>query len=492
MSLPTTIAVLALAVVLTAAATPPNGDPGRFMAQAWTTEDGLPQSSVNDLVQTSDGYLWIATFGGLARFDGVEFESFGTARHTDLPSNRILSLVDAEDGTLWVGTEMSGIVFLKDGVFHTFEPPDGLGLQGVAEIHIGPSGTIWIGTAYDLLRLRPNGDFKRFTIDDGLAQPPVYTVLEETDGTVWLGGQGGVSVLRENHIESVTHAGNPVSWVQAILRSRSGELLVGAAEGLFRLLPGRELEPKPLPDNPNLQEVSALLEDRDGGLWIGTLRHGLFLSVKGSLRNIGLEAGHTFNDTTALFEDAEGTLWVGTSADGLFQLNPCKFSSVGGAPLNVSTTSITDDGRGGLWIGTNCHGLAHLESGEITILGEPQGLATNCIWSVLRSQNGDLYIGTFNDGLYRLRDSILEILDGPATSGSEISIRALDEAADGSLLVGTNDGAFRFDPATSTFTPIDGTADLLVYFITQDQEDRLWLGTHTGLHIVSGQRHDIW
>ena len=81
----------------------PGGDP--FLQTVWTTEDGLPQNSVNDIIQGRDGYLWLATFGGLARFDGVRFKIFNSGNTPGLLSNRILSLHEDRDGTIWLTSQ---------------------------------------------------------------------------------------------------------------------------------------------------------------------------------------------------------------------------------------------------------------------------------------------------------------------------------------------------------------------------------------------------
>jgi len=467
------------------------GRTDRFIAKTWTTEDGLPQNSINDIVQTSDGYLWIATYGGLARFDGVDFETFGVARNPGLPSNRTLSLLETRDGVLWVGTERSGAAFLESGVFHPFEPPDGLGLNGVARIYEGPSGTLWIGTAEDLLRLRPDGEFERFTTEDGLVQPPVYSVLEEADGTVWVGSQEGLSVLREDRFETVGSAGIEITLVRAIHRSKSGDLWIAASEGLFLHSTGSGLERAPLGNDRHLLEVRCIIEDRAGNLWIA-LNEGLYRIVNGDLQDIGSGTGISAMDVTALLEDIEGTIWVGTSSAGLYQLNPAKFTSFGGkgSPLDVSTVPIVDDGGEGFWIGTNCEGLIHLRQGEVTILKQDDPSIANCFWSLLQSRTGDLYIGTHGDGLYRLRGTNLEALGGPSTP--ENVVRALYETTEGHILIGTASGVFRFEPLTSSFSPIEGTAGLVVFFITERDDGALWLGTNTGLHVLSGREHTIW
>jgi ligand-binding sensor domain-containing protein len=89
-----------------------SGDPTRYRFNVWTTENGLPQNSVRAILQTRDGYLWLATLDGLVRFDGVRFTIFNTMNSSGLKSNRIARLFEDDDGTLWVGTEDGGIALL--------------------------------------------------------------------------------------------------------------------------------------------------------------------------------------------------------------------------------------------------------------------------------------------------------------------------------------------------------------------------------------------
>ena len=106
----------ALALVLapvTAAATAPGLDPGKAVTQysvdLWTTANGLPQNTLTSIVQTADGYLWIASFGGLTRFDGARFETFDRANTPQLRNSGIHTLWPDPDGALWVGTNGGGL-----------------------------------------------------------------------------------------------------------------------------------------------------------------------------------------------------------------------------------------------------------------------------------------------------------------------------------------------------------------------------------------------
>jgi len=102
-------------------------DPQKTIAQyaheVWTTKNGLPEADVMAILQTRDGYVWVGSEEGLARFDGVTFTVFDH-RNSPLPNNRIQALTEAPDGSLWIGTE-SGLARLKDGQFSTFPTQDG-------------------------------------------------------------------------------------------------------------------------------------------------------------------------------------------------------------------------------------------------------------------------------------------------------------------------------------------------------------------------------
>ncbi len=91
-----------------------------YLHTVWTTEDGLPQNSINDIVQTRDGYLWLTTFGGLVRFDGITFRVFDMAHAEGLASNRLMRLYEDRSGALWMSHERGEITRYQDGFFTSY------------------------------------------------------------------------------------------------------------------------------------------------------------------------------------------------------------------------------------------------------------------------------------------------------------------------------------------------------------------------------------
>src|SRR4030095_9755685 len=118
---------------------------GNYLHNQWTTEHGLPQNDVK-VLQTRDGYLWLGTHGGLARFDGLRFTIFDTGNTPSLRSNRILTLSEDHAGTLWVGTQNGGLTSYSQGTFKTYTTRDGLPDDSVYDVLPDRQGTLWIST----------------------------------------------------------------------------------------------------------------------------------------------------------------------------------------------------------------------------------------------------------------------------------------------------------------------------------------------------------
>src|SRR5260221_9188730 len=231
-------------------------DPGRALTQArlsvWTNESGLPQATINAIVQTTDGYLWMGTEEGLVRFDGVRFVVNDRQNAPALRSPFVSSLYEAAGGTLWIGTYGGGAARLRNGRVQAFQP-EVLGTDRIREFHTTPDGAIYIPTAGGGI-IRIDGEkVTRFTTRDGLPSDRIWTMAEDGNGGFWV----------------ATHGGGVVHWRDGTAHER-----ITTREGL-----------------PN-DVARALLLDRDGTLWIGTDGGGLAASRGGALvRTLRLRVG---------------------------------------------------------------------------------------------------------------------------------------------------------------------------------------------------------
>src|SRR5262245_25201651 len=138
--------LVASLLLLSALASVEESGPG-YLVDTWTAEEGLPQNSVQAILQPRDGYLWLGTYKGVARFDGIRFVP--VASLTDLP---VVLLYEARDGAVWIGTDAAGIARWKDGETRTYSPSSGA-TGTVYTIAEDEKGQLWAGTSDGLAYL---------------------------------------------------------------------------------------------------------------------------------------------------------------------------------------------------------------------------------------------------------------------------------------------------------------------------------------------------
>jgi ligand-binding sensor domain-containing protein len=120
--------------------------------ERFTVEDGLPQNIVRGIAQTPDGYLWIATLDGLARFDGVRFVLFEKNNTPGLVSNRFREMHAGRGGDLWLTNEIGGVTRYHDGVFRSYGMDRGIPISEVSALTVSESGDVWILSANRILQ----------------------------------------------------------------------------------------------------------------------------------------------------------------------------------------------------------------------------------------------------------------------------------------------------------------------------------------------------
>jgi ligand-binding sensor domain-containing protein len=465
-------------------------DPSRALDQysmdAWRTPEGLPQNTVLALRQTRDGYLWIGTEEGLARFDGLTFTTFDTS-NAPLPRNYIQSLYQARDGALWIGTYHGGVTRVAGGQFHTYTTRDGLAANGGSALAEAPDGSLWFGTLESgLCRLR-DGRCTVYRQADGLPDDRVRALLQARDGTLWIGTDGGLARLRAGRFTPILERdGVPSARVLALAEDGAGAIWVGTSVGLLRMHDGN-VTVHVKPDLPNVS-VRALHVDGAGTLWIGTegglsrYRGGRFDSVAE-----GERLGRTA--VTAIASDHEGSLWVGTEGEGLNLLKDGKVAIFGSADprWRPSITAVTGDGDGGLWLGASGGQVSRFQQGLVRILPSEEPLGRSQVRALQQDAEG-LWIGT-DQGLHLYRGGLFRSFS--ARDGLPAApVRAIRRDRHGTLWIGTDGGgvARRIGGRFVLSRERDGLAGDSVRFIHEDGKGRLWIGTYSGLSLFEDGR----
>ncbi|HYN42669.1 MAG TPA: two-component regulator propeller domain-containing protein [Thermoanaerobaculia bacterium] len=491
----------------------------QYRHEVWRTREGLPQSSAEALVQTRDGYLWIGTQEGLARFDGARFVVFDRASTPELRHNRILSLLEDRRGRLWIGTEGGGLTVLEEGSFRTFGRTDGLtadivralaedaegtlwigtdaGLQSrdersftawgasdgvpaaVRSLVVDAAGTLWAGTGQGLIRRSG----KRF-VSAGLGDP-VQSLYAAADGTILVGTPHGLRLLREGRVEALSPAdGLPGEVVNCALRDRRGTVWIGTSGGLARWISGHLSVFTPAQGLSN-GNVLALLEDREGTLWVGTQDGGLNKLSDSSFTPWGVREGLSADVAWAVFVDRDGAVWSGTDSAGVNVRRGDRVSTIGTADglAAPGVQAIWQHPDGSVWLGTRGGGVSIVRGGKVVrTIRKANGLASDSICAIEGTRDGSVFLGARGGGLTRLSP------DGSFARFSEKdgllngTVHALHEDRKGNLWIGTNGaGLFRFDAGRFTrFGRAQGLSIEIVNTIHEETDGTLWIGTYGG------------
>ncbi len=443
----------------------------RYHRDSWGAEEGLPQVTVDSMVQTDDGYLWFGTQEGLARFDGVRFEVFDRRNTEQLVTASISALAQGRDGSLWVGIMEGGLVRHRDGEFEAFDEEDGLPSRWILGMLVADDGVLWTGYEYGLTRY--DGD--RFTqIELPGDKIAVTNLAQTTDGTVWAGTRmHGLFRVTGDTVEAVSLDGlEPGIPISALYADADGSLWIGTeAAGVFHRV-GETTIHITTADGLTTHAVASLTGDRDGSLWIGTYSGGLCRLRGDDLQCQTQEQGLGADSVGALCEDHEGSLWVGTKSRGLLRLRDTTFSAFTTRDgLSYDSARAIVEGRDGIWIGTDV-GLNLLVDGQFVDFPKRQELASNPVMALHESADGALWMGTFQVGLSQLVDGRWS---PPVAELDHVTAIVDDE--DGALIIGSRAGLFRYGDGRVEEIPL-GLPHAHVKGLHRTRDGALWIATH--------------
>ena len=406
--------------------------------QSWSTEEGLPQNSVHSILQTHDGFLWIATEGGLARFDGVNFRVFAQANEPAFTSDDLCCLAEDTRNALWIGTS------------------DGL--------------------------LREAGNkFQRFGVSEGMPSATILDVVADSDGSVLaLTPMGLAQVDIQRKITTLQVPGNEPAL--AVSRARNGEVWVATTSQILRYEGGKLHPQRSGRQRTSGSIVGLAIAPNHQAVWLRTVRDVTLL--RGDEQHTW-SAGRELPGTRieSMSADSNGVVWIGTNR-GLVSIDS---QSLLLRPVTVvgsnSILSTAEDRDGDRWVGTERGGLEVLRSQPFRT--EP-AIADQAITAVVQTSDGDIWLATREDGLWRVRSQTAERAPVSARLASRV-VLALAPGTHDDLWVGTPDGLNHVDGnVVHTYTSADGLPDDFIRSLLPDSDGTLWVGTRRGLVRLDG------
>lgn len=524
-------------VVLLPAADPVKS-PGSFLHHVWTNDNGLPMNTVMAITQTPDGYLWLGTEAGLARFDGIKFEVFSHENTPAFSSSIIISLMVDRSGTLWIVTQLGGIIRYRNQKFETFTGyshllsndvwcvmestdhsiwigsktglnrltgvalskiplPEGLSSQVVRAIVEDRNGRIWVGTDDGLVLVKKRGN--RFETEHiGLKDIEIFTMFEDRRGALWIGTRenGLFKYGEEQMLSFTTNGGLTNNAVRALYEDRFGNLWIGTNSGGINILPADIQSNKskagnlpisifPKPEEFTNGVIISFYEDRESTLWIGTNGGGLYSLRESKIITYTNKNGLSHNNVYGVLQDSKGRVWVGTKGYGAncfdFKENRFHTLTTRDGLSSDSVVSFAQDLTGALWLGTLGGGINRYKNGNIKVFDQRHGLSSNMFRAVYTDPDGNIWAATIKGAIYRfVNNRFILAVD------VRFRVNTLYKDSKGNFWAGTlGNGLHRLDVKKGTFEVFNekkGLSNNIVTCIHEDKKGILWIGTLNGLN----------
>ena len=426
------------------------------------------------IVQTHDGYLWVGTYDGLARFDGASFTVFDNNNTPEMSSSRVISLFEDREGNLWIGHETGELTRYRDGHFYAVKFNPGWDNRKISGIGADQTGKIWVLNEEGKLA---DVNSEIISVPNAGVSTRAASLVAGEHGVLWVTYNGAVLTLNHGQLIPVAPDSQSLGYVEAICPSRDGGLWVVGDQRLRKWNGSgwaEDLGPTPWEQSP----ITMLIEMRSGCLAVGTLDRGLYLIFphRGVL-HFSRANGFPHDRVRCLFEDHEGTLWAGAGSAGLVALRAGKVATVN-APddwQGRELLSVTTAHDGALWVGTEGAGLYRLENGEWTHFTETNGLSNLFVWSVAEDAQGRIWAGTWGGGLFIQQGN--HFAHAPGLENVTVPMAAILHARDGSIWIGTAAGLLHDQAGVPTWYGRNGGLKLPdVRAIVEDRDGSVWFG----------------
>ena len=526
-----------LLLLLSAMIVPAQGPNSTWYERSWESADGLPDNDISGAAQTPDGFLWLATAGGLLRFDGVHFQEFPLVNFKGIPNRVVRAMLLDREGRLWLGMDRGPIVCISPGATKVWtNAPDARATYMAQD----GDGGIWITYADGGLTGIKNGRVRVFNKAQGWPEAGVSSIASDVAGRLWFAKGRRVGILQLGKFQTLFTARDTV-W--CIGQRREGGIWICAGRQLmFYDGSGRARQFGELPAEVPAIEATTAFEDKTGAVWIGTAANGLFRCDGTNT----IRVPTSYNEIVCVMEDRESNIWVGTGGGGLDRVRPRIIELLGTAsglpdesvrsvcgsasgavwvttqngllarwyqnawsvlPMGGTNrpsgfvSCVASDAHGGLWIGTRDRGLYHLNlaNGKCRNWRQGDGLCSDDVRCILDTTNGDVYIASdipsrqqfpaeswdsfrgavvssgFGTRLQRLRDGRFQSL---TMSIQPRSIRALTEDAEGRIWAGSADGRLLLVEGDQLLDETPGATNRLLSIrcLYATPDGSLWIG----------------
>jgi signal transduction histidine kinase/ligand-binding sensor domain-containing protein len=493
----------------------------------WTGLDGLVSNNLTSVNQTSSNFIWITTFNGILRFDGVNFDLFDKSSIPFLSSNAFYKTFEDSKGNLWFCSQSSGVIKYSN---HTFEQllPDGANSLSVRSICEDRQGNLWFGTnneglylyrdqklskidveRFDLsiimdiiatkegdiyiatnsdgLLKYKNGEISKVTIKDGLNHNALNKLYLAKDGTIYVGSLDGLFYIRDNEKGEIDDLrGLNINDIEI---DDYKNIWIAAEQGLF-MVNVQNNEFKSFTDKEGLPgtQVSDLCFDHENSLWLSTKKAGLVRLRDGSFINVGVNEGLSSNNVNIIVEN-KGRFFVGCDDGNVSIIDGNRVTSyeINTPNYNQGIRDIHFENDGEVFI-ANYQGLLIKKGTQETLLDLNKYGASNGIRRILKAQDA-IWLATRASGVVKISNPEEVTIYNSTNYLESDYILALEQNKEGDIYVGTHSGGvsvIRKNGEVENRSVEEGKSGILIFNIYLLENDVFWIATNIGMYKYDG------
>jgi signal transduction histidine kinase/ligand-binding sensor domain-containing protein len=493
----------------------------------WTGENGLISNNITSAIQAQSGFIWITTYNGIMRFDGVRVDVYDRGSLPFLSTDAFYRVYEDKQGILWFASQGSGIIQYdgkKFSVYNAVNAPVpksarclliddsikwvGSNNEGLFKIQNNRIETVshplldkitilglardkhylWIATDGHGLMQYDGQMIKHFNTDNGLSSNTVNTVCVAPDG-IYAGTNEGVNVIREDKISSLDFLKN--FHVTDITTDVTGRVWIAADNGLARIDPASKfIELEGEKNGYPFNRINSLAFDKEGGLWMGTGRNGLIQLKEPNVINLTTFQGLSLNRTNIIYEN-NNTFYIGSDAghvdvyrNGEIRNMPIK------TPLNeAGIRDVCVDAAGAIWI-ASYKGVIKIVNGTEQLFTTGHGLPANDVRRILQGQEGSLWMATRSAGIVRYKQGKFVSYFNKKRGLESDYVLAVEQDSLGAVYVGTHSGGLTViqpDETSKTYHLTANDAGVLIFNVEIESPNRIFVVSNIGLYFFDGK-----
>jgi ligand-binding sensor domain-containing protein len=462
----------------------------------YTVRDGLADDKINCLFRDSMGSIWIGTDKGINLFSGNQFQR--PAHLLDSVSSAIRAIMMDTHHEIWIGTD-NGIVMADEGgnKHAVFNHKNGLTDDRVNCIYQDGSGNYWIGTDKGITHM--SADRKSVYSISALNGINIIAFIQDLQGNIWISTEVGLWKYDGVNFKSIS-LGRDVNAnrTSCLYRDFEKNIWIGTYSGLFRYR-SADFVTYGVTEGLSTPFIEQITRDRNGNLWVATSGGGLNIYKDQHIYTYTQSDGLPSNNLTSVIETKDGTIYIG-SDHGYCTCGPVtnpgkrpafKIPAKQNRLLSDTLNIIYQDSKGVIWFGQN-KGVSCLKNGVMSWIPLPAGNKDFTVYYFMEDHKGDLWIGTYQGGLFRYDGHQFISVNKELGMSGETYLAMLQDK-EGIYYFGTFEGVYMYDPAKRyskgkqliRFSETDGLSSDLVYLMVfDDEEETIWAGTNQALNKI--------